>query len=167
MTPEHLHTDYIDDWSILAQSEQLVVWHLDVILAHMKDSSREDHLSGQGVGFVESILATVKRVREGQSVTMKLFQKLLGLMADASNVITFGLMHMRPLQWWLRTRVGYRNPVPIRHRYLCNRYVLEPNQNADFGAMPERSVEIFALYFSETDIRSIFTGTTHEKLFPD
>ncbi len=32
------------------------------------------------------------------------------------------------------TRVGYRNPVPIRQRYLCNRYVLEPNQNADFGA---------------------------------
>ncbi len=32
------------------------------------------------------------------------------------------------------TRVGYRNPVPIWHRYLCNRYVLEPNQNADFGA---------------------------------
>ncbi len=31
-------------------------------------------------------------------------------------------------------RVGYRNPVPIWHRYLCNRYVLEPNQNADFGA---------------------------------
>ncbi len=32
------------------------------------------------------------------------------------------------------TRVGYRNPVPIWHRYLWNRYVLEPNQNADFGA---------------------------------
>ncbi len=31
-------------------------------------------------------------------------------------------------------RVGYRNPVPIWHQYLCNRYVLEPNQNADFGA---------------------------------
>ncbi len=31
------------------------------------------------------------------------------------------------------------------YRYLCNRYVLEPNQNADFGATPERSVEIFVL----------------------
>ncbi len=31
--------------------------------------------------------------------------------------------------------VGYRNPVPIRHRFLCKK--------ADFGAMPERSVEIF------------------------
>ncbi len=40
-------------------------------------------------------------------------------------------------------------------RYQCNRYVLEPNQNADFSAMPERSVEIFVLCFSETDVRSI------------
>uniref|UniRef100_A0A671P9U1 TBC1 domain family, member 10b n=1 Tax=Sinocyclocheilus anshuiensis TaxID=1608454 RepID=A0A671P9U1_9TELE len=37
-------------------------------------------------------------------------------------------------------RVGYQNPVPIWHRYLCNQYVLEPNQNAHFGAMPERSI---------------------------
>ncbi len=29
------------------------------------------------------------------------------------------------------SRIGYWNPVPIR---LCNRYILEPNQNADFGA---------------------------------
>ncbi len=35
---------------------------------------------------------------------------------------------------WPEDRVGFRNPVPIWHRYLCNRYVLEPNQNADFGA---------------------------------
>ncbi len=65
----------------------------------------------------------------------------------------------------LNCRVGYRNPVPIWH--LCNRYVLEPNQNADFGAMPERSVEIFVLCFSETDVRSIITGTAHKTLFPD
>ncbi len=48
-------------------------------------------------------------------------------------------------------RVGYRNPVQIWHCYVRNRYVLEPNQNADFGAMPERSVEIFVLCFFETD----------------
>ncbi len=58
-----------------------------------------------------------------------------------------------------KIRVGYRN--------VCNRYVLEPNQNTDFGAIPERSVEIFVLCFSETDVRSIITGTAREKLFPD
>ncbi len=31
----------------------------------------------------------------------------------------------------MNSRVGYGNPVPIWHRYLCNRYVLEPNQNAE------------------------------------
>ncbi len=65
----------------------------------------------------------------------------------------------------IMARVGYRNPVPIWHRYLCYRYVLEPNQNADFGAMPEWSVEIFVLSFFKTDVRSIITVCN--KLFPD
>ncbi len=29
---------------------------------------------------------------------------LLGLMAAASNVVTFALLYMRPLQWWLKTK---------------------------------------------------------------
>ncbi|KAL0152958.1 hypothetical protein M9458_051736 [Cirrhinus mrigala] len=49
---------------------------------------------------IESILTSVKRVKIGRSFTVKQFQKLLGLMADASNVIPFGLLYMRPLQWW-------------------------------------------------------------------
>ncbi len=32
------------------------------------------------------------------------FQKLLGLMSAASNVIPFGLLYMRPLQWWRKTK---------------------------------------------------------------
>ncbi|KAL0151780.1 hypothetical protein M9458_052931, partial [Cirrhinus mrigala] len=47
---------------------------------------------------IESILATVMRVKEGWSLTVKQFQQLLGLMAAASNMIPFGLLHMRPLQ---------------------------------------------------------------------
>ncbi len=60
--------NYIDDWLILVQSEQLAVRHRDIVLAHMKglglrlgvkgkrnekwaSSSTEDHLSGRGVGF--------------------------------------------------------------------------------------------------------------------
>ncbi len=68
-------------------------------------------------------------------------------------------------------RVGYRNPVPTWHLYLWNRYV--PNRIRmqisvpHFSAMPERSVEIFVLCFSETDVRSIITGTTCAKYFPD
>ncbi len=102
--------NYIDDWLILAQSEQLAVRHRDVILSHMKDlglrlnakkSVLPPVLRTTCLGVVwdsttmqarlspariESILVTVKRVREGQSLTVKLFQKLLGLMAATSNV---------------------------------------------------------------------------------
>ncbi|KAL0150533.1 hypothetical protein M9458_054126, partial [Cirrhinus mrigala] len=53
---------------------------------------------------IKSILTAVTRVKEGRSLTVKQFQRLLGLMAAASNVISFGLLYMRPLQWWLRTK---------------------------------------------------------------
>ncbi len=49
---------------------------------------------------IEAILTAIMRVREGQSLTVKQFQRLLGLMAAASNVIPLGLLYMRPLQWW-------------------------------------------------------------------
>ncbi len=75
-------------------------------------SITENHLSRRGVGFDHdagtvvpcSILTTVRKVREGLSLTVKQFQLLLGLMAAASNVIPFGLLYMRPLQWWLKSK---------------------------------------------------------------
>ncbi len=78
-------------------------------------STTEDHLPWRGMGLnvdvgapvtarIESILSAVKSIRLGQSLTVKPFQRLLGLMAAASNMIPFGLLYMRPLQWWLRTK---------------------------------------------------------------
>ncbi|XP_048017809.1 uncharacterized protein LOC125249543 [Megalobrama amblycephala] len=120
--------NYIDDWLILAQSEQQAVQHRDVVLSHMRrlglrlNTKKSVLLPAQTTSYlgvvwnsttmqahlsparVNSILSTVKGVKLGQSLTVKQFQKLLGLMAAASNVIPFGLLHMRPLQWWLRTR---------------------------------------------------------------
>ncbi|CAM4558277.1 unnamed protein product [Leuciscus chuanchicus] len=120
--------NYIDDWLILAQSHRLAVQHRDVVLAHMKElglrlNAKKSVLSPlQRTTFlgvvwdsvsmqarlspprIDSILAAVKSVKLGQLLTVKQFQRLLGLMAAASNVIPFGLLHMRPLQWWLRTR---------------------------------------------------------------
>ncbi len=120
--------NYIDDWLILAHSEQLAVRHRDVVLAHMKElglrlNAKKSVLSPfqrttyLGVVWdsttmqarlsparIESILNTVRRVREGLSLTLKQFQRLLGLMAAASNVIPFGLLYMRPLQWWLKSK---------------------------------------------------------------
>jgi hypothetical protein len=120
--------NYIDDWLILAQSEQMAVRHRDVVLAHMKDlglrlNAKKSVLSPAqrttylGVVWdsttmqarltparIESILTSVRSVREGQLLTVKQLQRLLGLMAAASNVIPFGLLYMRPLQWWLKNK---------------------------------------------------------------
>ncbi len=52
------------------------------------------------------------------------FQKLLGLMAAASNVINVDLLYMRPLQWWLKTKGFSPRGNPLRmikftQRCLC------------------------------------------------
>ncbi|KAL0173812.1 hypothetical protein M9458_029780, partial [Cirrhinus mrigala] len=130
--------NYIDDWVILAQSEMVAVRHRDVVLAHMKElglrlNGKKSVLSPLqrttylGVVWdsttmqarlsparIESILTAVKRVKEGRSLTVKQFQRLLGLMAAASNVIPFGLLYMRPLQWWLKTRGFSPRGNPLR-----------------------------------------------------
>ncbi|KAI2646282.1 enzymatic polyprotein [Labeo rohita] len=106
----------------------MAVQHRDVVLAHMKElglrlnakksvPSPLQRTTYLGIVWdsttmqarlsparIESILTAVTRVKEGQSLTVKQFQRLLGLMAAASNVIPFGLLYMRPLQWWLRTK---------------------------------------------------------------
>ncbi len=53
---------------------------------------------------IESFLISIKRVRKGRSLTVKQFRKLLGLMSAASNVVPFGRLYMKPLQWWLKTK---------------------------------------------------------------
>ncbi|KAI2654549.1 Gag-Pol polyprotein [Labeo rohita] len=140
--------NYIDDWLILAQTEQMAVQHRGVVLAHMKElglrvndkksvlspSQRTTYLgvvwdssmmqARLSPARIELILAAVARVRKGRSLTVKQFQQLLGLMAAASNVIPFGLLYMRPLQWWLRTK-GFSprgNPfrmIKVTRQSLC------------------------------------------------
>ncbi|KAL0183515.1 hypothetical protein M9458_019211, partial [Cirrhinus mrigala] len=120
--------NYIDDWLILAQSEHMAAQHRDVILAHMKElglrlNAKKSVLSPLqrttylGVVWnsttMQACFVTCSvRVdphcshesERGRSLTVKQFQRLLGLMAAASNVVPFGLLYMRPLQWWLRTK---------------------------------------------------------------
>ncbi len=130
--------NYIDDWLILAQSERRAAQHRDVVLAHMKvlglrlnpkksvlsplqrttylgvvwdSTTMQAHMSS---ARIESILTTVRRVKEGQSLTVKQFQRLLGLMAAASNVKPIGVLYMRPLQWWLKTKGFSPRGNPLR-----------------------------------------------------
>lgn len=39
------------------------------------------------------------------NIHTKYFQRVLSLMAAVSNVISFGLIQMRPLHWWLKSNV--------------------------------------------------------------
>ncbi len=116
----------------------MAVRHRDVILAHVEvlglrlnakksvlsPSQRTTYLgvvwdsttmqARMSPARIESILTAVARVREGRSLTVKQFQRLLGLMAAASNVIPLGLLYMRSLQWWLKTRA-----FSLRGNPLC------------------------------------------------
>ncbi|KAL0149265.1 hypothetical protein M9458_055499 [Cirrhinus mrigala] len=126
--PGHPHTDLYQRLLIIDRFRALGVRHRDVVLGHMKVlglrlNAKKSVLSPLqrttylGVVWdlttmqarlsparIESILTAVVRVRKGRSLAVKQFQQLLGLMAAVSNVIPFGLLYMRPLQWWLRTK---------------------------------------------------------------
>ncbi len=42
---------------------------------------------------------------EGIALPLTAFQRMLGLMVAASPVLQLGLLHMRPIQFWLKQRV--------------------------------------------------------------
>lgn len=129
--------NYVDDWLILAQSEQIVVRHQDFVLANMKElglrlNAKKRVLSpAKRTTFldmvwdstlmqaclsparIDLILTAVNKIKLGQSLTVKQFPRLLGLMAVASNVIQFALLYVRPLQWWLRTKGFFPRGNPL------------------------------------------------------
>ncbi len=130
-----LHRRLVDSRSIRADGRDL---NRDVVLAHMKVlglrlNAKKSVLSPlqrttylgvvwdstamqarMSPAWIESILTEVRRVKEGQSLTVKQFQRLLGLMSAASNVIPIGLLYMRPLQWWLKTKGFSPRGNPLR-----------------------------------------------------
>jgi len=106
-----------------------------------------DHFSGCSLGFGHSHRfdsSVLKQVKLGQLLTVKQFQRLLGLMAAASNIIPCGLLYMRLLQWWLRTK-GFSmrgNPlhtIKVMRRCLCAlERNLVPVQRSCAGALCRR-----------------------------
>ncbi len=83
---------------------------LDVVSLNARDTENSPPQSHPYEELVEVVTRAVDWPAEKEDVrsknfdTVKQFQRLLGLMAAASNVIPFGLLYMRPLQWWLRTK---------------------------------------------------------------
>ncbi len=121
--------NYLDDWLILAQSREQLCGHRDLVLRHLSQLGlrvnwEKSKLSpAQRISFLDVELDSVSmsaRLMEERAqsvlnclssfggrtvVPLKQFQRLLGHMASAAAVTPLGLLHMRPLQHWLHSRV--------------------------------------------------------------
>ncbi len=118
--------NYLDDWLILAHSRELVSYHRDIILRHIRalglrtntnnsvlTPSQQTVFLGFHFDFVlmqarlapariSSFNACLARFKLGHHVSVSTCRKLLGLMAAASPVLPLGLLHMRLFLWWMR-----------------------------------------------------------------
>ncbi len=123
--------NYLDDWLILAQSEVELLSHRTLILSHLErlglrvNFAKSALSPSQRISFLgtvlgsahmraviapERALAIQKLAATFKSDTarpLKVFQRMLGLMAAASPVLQLGLLRMRPLQRWLKPWVPH------------------------------------------------------------
>ncbi len=93
--------NYLDDWLILAQSEVELLSHRTLILSHFRAPGT---ISPERALAIQKLAATFK---SDTTRPLKVFQRMLGLMAAASPVLQLGLLRMRPLQHWLKPRVPH------------------------------------------------------------
>ncbi len=123
--------NYLDDWLILAQSEVELLSHRTLILSHLErlglrvNFAKSALSPSQRVSFLGTVLDSARmraaiapeRALAIQKLTatfksdtarpLKVFQRMLGLMAAASPVLQLGQLRMRPLQRWLKPRVPH------------------------------------------------------------
>ncbi len=121
--------NYLDDWLILAQSREQLGDHRDLVLRHLSQLGlrvnwEKSKLSPvQRISFLcveldsvsmtarlteeraQAVLNCLSSFRGRNVVTLKQFQRPLGHMASAAAVTPLRLLHMRPLQHWLHSRV--------------------------------------------------------------
>ncbi len=121
--------NYLDDWLIIAQSREQLGDHRDLVLRHLSQLglrvnweksklSPVQRISFLGVELdsvsmtarlteerAQAVLNCLSSFRGRNVVPLKQFQRLLGHMASAAAVTPLGLLHMRPLQHWLHSRV--------------------------------------------------------------
>ncbi len=123
--------NYLDDWLILAQSEVELLSHRTLILSHLErlglrvNFAKSALSPSQRVSFLGTVLdsAHIRAViaperalaiqklavtfKSDTARPLKVFQRMLGLMAAASPVLQLCLLRMRPLQRWLKPRVPH------------------------------------------------------------
>ncbi len=118
--------DYLVNWLILAQSvltssKTVLLSHLDCL--GLRVNFAKSILSpSQPVSFLGTVIDSVQMtatvsVERATSIQrhaayfeearpLKAFQRILGLMTAASPVRRLGLLHMRPIQFWLKQSIS-------------------------------------------------------------
>ncbi|KAL0149969.1 hypothetical protein M9458_054628, partial [Cirrhinus mrigala] len=114
--------NYLDDWLILAHSQDIVCTHRDVVLNHLARLGLRVNWEKSKLSPVQSIsflgveldlVSMTARLSQDRAQALKLrtaaplkhFQRLLGHMASSAAVTPLGLMYMRPLKYWLHTLI--------------------------------------------------------------
>ncbi len=111
----------------LAQSRDMLISHIDSLLIHFEslglcvNMQKSILAPSQSITYlgvcldsgemrarlsrerVAAILTSLRHFRQGSSVHLKEFQRLLGLMASASAVCHLGLLHMCSQLLWLKS----------------------------------------------------------------
>ncbi len=132
--------NYLDDWLILAHSRELVSYHRDIILCHIRALGLRTNTNNSvltpsqqtvflGVHFdfvlmqarlaparISSFNACLARFKLGHHVSVSTCRRLLGLMAAVSPVLPLGLLHMRLFLWWMRP-LRIRSTGPATRRF--------------------------------------------------
>ncbi len=102
--------NYLDDWLILAQSQDQLCEHRDMVLSHLSQLGlqvnwEKSKLSRLTQERAQSVLNCLNTFKNRTAAPLKQFQRLLGHMVAAAAVTPLGLLHMRPRQHWLHGRV--------------------------------------------------------------
>ncbi len=141
--------NFLDDWLILAQSREQLGDHRDLVLRHLSQLglrvnweksklSPVQRISFLGVELdsvsmmarlteerAQAVLNCLCSFRGRNVVPLKQFQRLLWHMASAAAVTLLGLLHMRPLQYWLHSRVPrgawHRGTLRVGITQQCHR----------------------------------------------
>lgn len=162
---------YLDDWLICSQSEVQARSDVAALMAHITglglrlNLRKSSLVPRQQTGFlgmaidsqamravpsqqrVDGIQQLVARFRGHRALTLRSFQRLLGMLTSAASLIPLGLLALRPFQIWLNS-LGLHH-VRHRHRLVrvttsCRRF-LHPwrrrkylTQGVPLGAIPSR-----------------------------
>ncbi|XP_058865945.1 uncharacterized protein LOC131708048 [Acipenser ruthenus] len=132
--------NYRDNWLICSQSREGALAHTAIVTEHLvrlglalndaksrlapvqcttylglwlDSNAMSLYLSDDRIAAIQGCLSLFK---QGSKVTLRLCQKLLGLMAAATVAIQLGLLRMRPLQVWLNA--FHLNARRDKHRRL-------------------------------------------------